>query len=513
MNDELSDRLKKLGVHLGANHIKPPILPRGNIPNFLNQKHEFQNRFGHSIAIDQFYDQDYVHGLKAYFTDSLPNKQIHFTDHTEFLFKDCVFIDTETTGLSQSTGTFAFMVGVGTIQKGQFHLRQYFLRNPGEEQAMLLNLANFLEPYKVLVSYNGIGFDVPILSNRYKLYRLPHPLKQKAHIDLLKLARKLWRFQYNDRSLKSIETNVLKFFRGDEEIPGWMVPDMYREFIKTGNVQQMNGVFYHNAIDIVSLGVLLDVVNEIHVEPEGFSKEFDTINFALAISHQKNNQPNDAIKRYTEALNQSNLSVNIKIKTLENLGLIYKKNNLCLNALPYWREAAELGSEKALMELAKYYEHQSKEYQLALNYVEKLICLMDKNENRIRKKIFISELEHRKNRLHQKILKDNEMKDAQLIYRVPGMLAAQSIQILLELFQIQSQAIQESAGIAYGLTAGGLGGANIYVSKEDEEEALKIIELMESGALKIEDEEPSEEQDDTFGNEENEEEDPLKDDN
>jgi uncharacterized protein YprB with RNaseH-like and TPR domain len=506
MNDELSDRLKKLGLHLGADHLKSPNQPVG-LPNLLNPKHEFQNRFGNSIALEQYYDQDYVHGLKPYFNKSLPNKQIIVSDNANLLFKDCVFIDTETTGLSQTTGTFAFMVGVGVIQKGRFYLRQYFLRNPGEEQAMLLDLANFIEPYKVLVSYNGIGFDVPILSNRYKLYRLPHPLKQKAHIDLLKYARKLWRFQYNDRSLKSIETNVLKFHRGDEEIPGWMVPDMYREYIKTGNIHPINGVFYHNAIDIVSLGVLLDVVNEIYSESQDFSQEFDTINFALALSHQKDNNPDEAIKRYTEALNQTNLSKNIKIKTLENLGFLYKKNNLCEKALPFWSEAAELGSEKAMVELAKYFEHHSKTYQKAVNYVEQLIGLMDNKENQIRRKILLPELEHRKQRLYKKILKENEMKDAQLIYRAPGMLAAKSIQILLESFQIQSQVIQESAGIAYGFTAGGLGSANIYVSKEDEIEALKVIELMESGALKIEDDVSMDQQ---FDDTEFEDDDPLK---
>ena len=34
------------------------------------------------------------------------------------------------------------------------------------------------------------------------------------------------------------------------------------------------------------------------------------------------------------------------------------------------------------MELAKYFEHKCKSYQLALNYVEELIRLMEKKENR-----------------------------------------------------------------------------------------------------------------------------------
>lgn len=78
------------------------------------------------------------------------------------------------------------------------------------------------------------------------------------------------------------------------------------------------------------------------------------------------------------------------------------------------------------------------------------------------------------------------MKKSKIVYRAPGMLAAQSIQILLESFNIKSSVIQESAGIVYGLTAGNLGAANIYVSEENEHEAKKIIEMMEKGELKIE---------------------------
>ena len=63
------------------------------------------------------------------------------------------------------------------------------------------------------------------------------------------------------------------------------------------------------------------------------------------------------------------------------------------------------------------------------------------------------------------------------------MLDAKSIQILLESFNIQSKAYQESAGVALGLTVGGLGSANIYVKNEDFESAQRIISLMENGEL------------------------------
>jgi hypothetical protein len=77
------------------------------------------------------------------------------------------------------------------------------------------------------------------------------------------------------------------------------------------------------------------------------------------------------------------------------------------------------------------------------------------------------------------------MKKYKLLYRCYGMLDAKSIQILLESFNIESKAYQESAGVALGLTVGGLGSANIYVKNEDFENAQKIITLMEAGDLEM----------------------------
>ena len=77
------------------------------------------------------------------------------------------------------------------------------------------------------------------------------------------------------------------------------------------------------------------------------------------------------------------------------------------------------------------------------------------------------------------------MKKYKLIYKCYGMLDAKSIQLLLESFNIKSKAYQESAGVALGLTVGGLGAANVYVKNEDFEDAQKIISLLENGKLEM----------------------------
>jgi len=77
------------------------------------------------------------------------------------------------------------------------------------------------------------------------------------------------------------------------------------------------------------------------------------------------------------------------------------------------------------------------------------------------------------------------MDEYRLLYRAYGLLDAKSIQLLLESFGIQSETIQESAGVAIGFNIGKLGSANIYVRQSNFDEAEKIIGLLESGQLEI----------------------------
>jgi hypothetical protein len=84
---------------------------------------------------------------------------------------ELLFLDTETTGLSGGAGTFAFLVGLGRMQGNRYVLRQYFLRDPAEEAAMLDAVLAELSTAAGLVTFNGRGFDVPIQARHDPLRR------------------------------------------------------------------------------------------------------------------------------------------------------------------------------------------------------------------------------------------------------------------------------------------------------------------------------------------------------
>src|SRR5438445_554289 len=101
-----------------------------------------------------------------------------------------LFLDTETTGLAGGTGTYTFLVGAGQAEGDRFVVRQFFMRDLNEEPALLAALAPLVARADGLVTYNGSGFDVPLLETRFVLARRRWP--DLWHLDLPAPARRLW---------------------------------------------------------------------------------------------------------------------------------------------------------------------------------------------------------------------------------------------------------------------------------------------------------------------------------
>lgn len=400
--DELEEKFKNLGIHFGSRYLAKPS-PKIDSNTTIENGTISENRMGKFFYIDNKFGSGYKHG-NVNFCDILDQDlEFNLPDLKKNMdWKNCIFLDTETTGLSLSAGTFAFMVGVAKIECQSVLLRQYFLKSPSEEAAMLLDLSNFIPNDGCIVSYNGISFDVPILQHRYVLHKMPSDINRINHLDLLKYSRALWRFQFNDRSLKSIEEKILKFTRTTEEIPGWMAPEIYRDFLKTGNFASINGVFYHNAMDVISLCALLSTYIRILNSNEVNIDQFDTLNFAIGRLHEKNNNLSASIRYYQETINQKDASPFVRIKAIVMLSLIYKKAGNYNEAVVLWEMGSELEEMDCVIELAKYYEHKMRNYKDALYWVEFGLQITTRNKNLLHQ----AELTHRQTRLMSKLEKE-----------------------------------------------------------------------------------------------------------
>ena len=169
-----------------------------------------------------------------------------------------VFLDTETTGLGTGTGTVPFLVGVGTWEAGDFVTRQLLLPEQSDEAGYLAALEMLIPPEACLVTYNGRSFDWPLLVTRYRLHGRTPP-RLATHLDLLPLARSLWRHRLPDARLSSVESGVCGVRRA-HDLPGGLVPGRYLDYLRHGRGTLLRDVLEHNLQDVVSMALLLRVL-------------------------------------------------------------------------------------------------------------------------------------------------------------------------------------------------------------------------------------------------------------
>ena len=169
-----------------------------------------------------------------------------------------VLFDTETTGLGTGTGTVPFLVGVGRWEDGDFVTRQLLLPEQSDEAGYLDALETLIPPDAVLVSYNGRSFDWPLLVTRYRLHGRKPPA-YGAHLDLLPLARALWKHRLPDARLASVEAGICGVQR-DHDLAGALVPGRYLDYLRHGRGTLLRDVLEHNRQDVVSMALLLLVL-------------------------------------------------------------------------------------------------------------------------------------------------------------------------------------------------------------------------------------------------------------
>ena len=173
--------------------------------------------------------------------------------------EDLLFFDLETTGLSRDTGNLPFLTGLGFFEEQGFTVEQLFLADPAREPEALERLAVHLDRPRLLVSFNGRSFDLPILRNRAVIHRWASTLNldSHAHLDLLPPCRRLFRTRLTDCRLKTLERELLGYTRvGDPE--GSEVCVIYQEYLQTGLWGRMPDVLSHNLLDIALMAPLLE---------------------------------------------------------------------------------------------------------------------------------------------------------------------------------------------------------------------------------------------------------------
>ena len=198
--------------------------------------------------------------------DALPVPELPFPSLQEFFSRlpepvpdlgEILFMDTETTGLAGGTGTIPFLVGVSWWVADGLNTRQFFLPDPGHEAALLNELASLASGFRVVVTFNGASYDLPLLRTRARLNRLEDPFASLVGWDLLVPSRRLWGHRLENCRQQTLEKEVCHLEREEGDIEGSCIPQTWFDFLATGQPGLLPEVLIHNHRDMLGMSALL----------------------------------------------------------------------------------------------------------------------------------------------------------------------------------------------------------------------------------------------------------------
>ncbi|BCJ85644.1 ribonuclease H-like domain-containing protein [Effusibacillus dendaii] len=413
----LKDKLNRLKVHMTQEEPQPAIAHSAKIP--------FLEKWAGLQAKPYVYNDDYVMVREVRYPVTQQHGKYTFDQLHEVIeawektvhqhplssmgrtAADLLFFDTETTGLHGGAGNTIFLLGYSRMEGDAVVVRQHFLAAPHAEVSLYQSFLADINESKHLVTYNGKAFDWPQVKTRHTLIRdLVPRLPSFGHCDLLHGARRLWRNELESCRLSIIEQEKLGVFRKDD-VPGYLAPMLYFDYLRHRDPETIQGVLYHNEIDVLSLITLYIHISKLLLE---YGRDVVSHNerFEIARWYEALGEDTHAVEGYKK-IAESDHALRGKAKIA--LGHHYKKQKKWKPALEIWEECIHEFTyvpENVYVEAAKIYEHQVKDYEKALHYTLLAFDEWKKKKNLLRRgskaeqETYWKRIERLEQRIHQR---------------------------------------------------------------------------------------------------------------
>jgi hypothetical protein len=223
------------------------------------------------------------------------------------------------------------------------------------------------------VTFNGRHYDIPLLETRFILSKMESRIREMPDFDLLFPSRKIWKGIYENCRLVTLESKLLGMPREDD-VPSEWIPQLYFEYIQTGDARRIHRVFYHNRMDILAMVGLLGRIHLVYHDPQAARPRKGMEHFSLGRLFWDHGLRDRAIPCFETAL--ARCDDDLAWEVMRWLSLAFKKTGQTEKALSLWEEMATWPRRKEalpLIELAKYCEHRLKDAGKAMEYVERAL--------------------------------------------------------------------------------------------------------------------------------------------
>ena len=78
------------------------------------------------------------------------------------------------------------MIGCARRKSNRICIEQFFAEKPEEEAEILATFFQMLSPYTTIITFNGVGFDIPYLKAKADHYKIPEHFRDFEYLDIFK---------------------------------------------------------------------------------------------------------------------------------------------------------------------------------------------------------------------------------------------------------------------------------------------------------------------------------------
>lgn len=173
---------------------------------------------------------------------------------------DSIFFDIETTGFSPVKNQL-YLIGCGYRDENNLHIIQYFAESRQEEADILQAFLSLLFNFKTILSFNGLGFDLPFLKSKCSTLGISACLDSFTYIDIFKSISKYKKIL----NLENYKQKTLELFldiaREDTCSGGDLIP-VYQSYEKDHtNKEALSLLLLHNHDDVLGMIPLIQLLS------------------------------------------------------------------------------------------------------------------------------------------------------------------------------------------------------------------------------------------------------------
>ena len=174
-----------------------------------------------------------------------------------------IFFDIETTGFSPAHSSI-YLIGCARKSGKHILIDQFFAEKPEEEKEILESFMKLLSSYKTIISFNGVGFDIPFIKAKCNSYGISENLKDYEYLDIFKMVSSI-KFLLN---LENYKQKTIEKFLGltrDDKYTGGDLINVYLDYVKNQTQEAFDLLHLHNYEDVIGMLELFPILSYIEL--------------------------------------------------------------------------------------------------------------------------------------------------------------------------------------------------------------------------------------------------------